>query len=325
MAKLKWKQLPSETLKVTAGFRLKGWSRDATPGWEGDRDDAEKFMAGRMRLLAELQERYFACAKNGDDRRILLVVQGLDTAGKGGVARHVMGMIDPQGVRLEAFGMPTKEELKHPFLWRADNRLPESGEIGLFDRSHYEDVLVPKAENTATPKILEERYHEINEWERRLIFDRHYTVIKLALMVSHDEQGMRLAQRLDRRDKWWKYKPSDIDTRRKWEAYQEAYQAMFDHTSTEWAPWYVVPADHKWYSRLAATEFLTQALISLDQHWPPAQWDFAVEKKRLSETLSPKAAAAVHEEMKLDGKDAQVDKETENFRKAVKSAREGKS
>ena len=323
MAKNKWKILPDEALRVQEGFQLKDFDPGATPGWTAGKAAARGFQDGRRRLLSELQEGYFACSKMGDDRRILLVVQGLDTAGKGGISRHVMGMVDPQGVQLASFGKPTEQELSEHFLCRIERQLPHFGKIGVFDRSHYEDVLVQRVRNIVPPEIWGGRYDIINDWERYLVQDQHFTIVKLALMVSHDEQARRLAQRLDRRDKWWKYQPGDIDTRRDWDAYQEAYQAVFTLTSTPWAPWYVIPSDHKWYTRLVTTELLTQALISLDQHWPEAQWDFATEKERLLSTCSPRIAKEIS--ASLDGIDPQVKEETDEFRKAVNRALEGKS
>ena len=320
--KIKWEALPGDVLRVDEDFDLASFDRGSNPGWPGDKDQAEEFMAYRGRLLSELQERYFANAKEGDERKVLLIVQGLDTAGKGGIARHVLGMVDPQGVQLASFGVPTEEEAAHDFLWRIERKLPVAGKIGLFDRSHYEAVLVERVDKLTPKKEWSQRYDIINEWEKKLVEEEGFTLIKVALMPSKAEQGVRLAERLARRDKWWKYNPNDIDTRAKWDDYQEAYQDVFTKTSTDWAPWYVIPADKKWYARLAVTELLVEALIGLDQHWPVKDWNYQVEKKRLLKTMEHGTKMLVREE--LEGRRAQVAAESKAFRKEVEAAKEGK-
>ncbi|MDP9801254.1 PPK2 family polyphosphate:nucleotide phosphotransferase [Arcanobacterium wilhelmae] len=322
MAKAKWSALPTQTLRAGEGFSLADFDASATPGWSAGKAAAEKFMAARGELLSELQERFFANAKEGDPRKLLLVVQGLDTAGKGGIARHVLGMVDPQGVQLASFGVPTEEERAHHYLWRIERALPTPGKIGLFDRSHYEDVLVVRVENLVPQDVWEPRYEEINAWERNLVENENFTIIKVALMPSHAEQSVRLAERLARRDKWWKYNPSDVDTREKWPDYLEAYQAVLDRTSTDVAPWYVVPADHKWYARLAVTELLTQALIGFEQEWPVPEWDLTTEKKRLRSTMTKEERKAT--QAALDGTKKKVKGAIADFEKAVAKAVKGR-
>ena len=224
----------------------------------------------------------FANGRSGGERSVLLVLQGMDTAGKGGMVRHVLGMVDPQGIDHAAFGVPTEEEKKHSFLWRIEKQLPTAGRIGVFDRSHYEDVLAVRVHDLAPREVWEPRYDEINEFEKRIV-ESGTTIIKVAMFVSLDEQKERLAKRLRREDKYWKYNPSDVTERAFWPKFQEAYQAVLDRTDTEWAPWYVVPCDRKWFSRLTVTELLISALESLDLEWPPADFDIDVEKKRLAE------------------------------------------
>ena len=255
---------------------------DATPGFTGDRDDAEKILSARGEHLAELQELLFANGRTGDERAVLLVLQGMDTAGKGGIVRHVIGAVDPQGVRHRSFGVPTEEERAHHYLWRIEQALPSGGQIGVFDRSHYEDVLVVRVHNLVPPEVWGARYDEINEFERKVV-ESGTTIVKVAMFVSLDEQKERLAERLDRPDKHWKYKPGDIDERALWPKYQEAYQTLLDKTSTAHAPWYVLPADKKWYARLAATELLISALEKLQLAWPPADFDVEAEKRRLAQ------------------------------------------
>ncbi|SDS47182.1 polyphosphate:nucleotide phosphotransferase, PPK2 family [Paraoerskovia marina] len=265
---------PTEALRVDAGFDLSTLDPGATPGWDHGRKAAEKSMARRGRDLSDLQERLFAHGRTGGERSVLLVLQGMDTAGKGGIVRHVIGMVDPQGVDHAAFAAPTAEELAHDFLWRIRRRTPRPGMLGVFDRSHYEDVLIARVDDLVPRATWEARYDQINEFEAELAASGT-TIVKVAMFVSLDEQKERLRKRLERPDKHWKYDPSDLAGRAQWPAYQEAYQAVLDRTSTPAAPWYVVPADHKWYSRLVVTELVLDAFRSLDLDWPTASYDVA--------------------------------------------------
>ena len=205
----------------------------------------------------------------------------MDTSGKGGVVRHVIGMVDPQGVQLRAFGVPTEEERAQHYLWRIRRALPVPGRIGVFDRSHYEDVLVVRVHDLVPPEVWGARYDEINDFEKEVTASGT-TIVKVALVISAAEQKARLGERLDRPDKHWKYNPGDLDERLLWPKYAEAYDAVFARTSTDVAPWHVVPADHKWYARLAVTELLSRALRNLHLDWPPADFDVEAEKARLS-------------------------------------------
>jgi PPK2 family polyphosphate:nucleotide phosphotransferase len=232
--------------------------------------------------LEEYQERLFAQSRTTDaPDSVLLVLQAMDTAGKGGIVRHVVGSVDPQGVAITAFKKPTPEELAHDFLWRIEKRLPQPGMIGVFDRSHYEDVLIGRVRSLATADEIERRYGAINDFERRLA-DAGVRIVKVMLHISADEQKARLTERLDRPDKHWKYNPGDVDERALWPRYMEAYQTVFERTSTETAPWYVVPANRKWYARLAVQHLLLEALEEIDPQWPPADFDVESERKRLA-------------------------------------------
>lgn len=286
-----WTQDPVDALRVDAQFDLDTFDRASTPGFSGGKADAVRLMQQRGELLSELQERLFAQGRAGGKRNILVVVQGLDTAGKGGIARHVMGMVDPQGVAMRSFGVPTPEELRHHYLWRIKRALPKPGLIGLFDRSHYEDVLVARVNELVPQEVWEPRFAEINRWEKSLA-EAGTVVLKFALMVSHDEQAKRLMERIDRPDKRWKYSMSDIETRLKWDDYQEAYADVFSRTSTEHAPWHVLPADRKWYPRLAVTELVTRALIDMDLRWPRPRWRPEVQRRRLAATMTIEALAS---------------------------------
>ena len=309
-----WGADPRDALRAHPDFDLFEMDRGGTPGWEDDKGAAKKFGEQRGGLLSELQERLYAEGRTGGNRALLVIVQGLDTAGKGGVARHVMSKVDPQGVALRSFGPPTEEEQEHHFLWRIKKELPAPGLIGVFDRSHYEDVLVARVDEIVAPEVWEGRYDEINQFEADLV-QAGTTVVKFALMVSHDEQGMRLMKRLDRSDKHWKYSSSDLPTRRRWDDYQESYSDVFRRTSTEAAPWYVVPADHKWYARVAITEILTQTMIDLDPKWPSVRWDPMVQRRELAQTLSTQALAD-----SLSETDEQVEKSIKANRKVQKRA-----
>jgi PPK2 family polyphosphate:nucleotide phosphotransferase len=278
-----WTREPHAHLAFRAGDKVYDIDPSATPGFRGSKDDAPALQAERNKRFADLQEMLYANNKATDDKRsVLLVLQGMDTAGKGGIVKHVVGSANPQGIRYTYFGVPTEEELSHHFLWRIRRGLPGTGKIGVFDRSHYEDVLVVRVRNLVPPEVWGVRYDEINAFERELV-DGGMTLIKVAMFISLKEQKKRLAERLARPDKHWKYNPGDIDERLVWPKYQEAYQALLDRTSTDYAPWHVVPCDKKWYSRLAITELLIEALESFNLSWPPADFDVDAEKKRLAE------------------------------------------
>jgi PPK2 family polyphosphate:nucleotide phosphotransferase len=276
-----WRNPAGDALRWVRGADLADLDESATPGWTGKRSDGEKLLAARAPELADLQERLFAHGRTGGGRSVLLVLQGLDTAGKGGIVRHVVGMVDPQGVQHTGFGVPTEEEQEHDYLWRIRNALPRPGYLGVFDRSHHEQVLVVRVNRLEPQKTWRKHYRELNEFEAEVAASGTL-IMKVALFVSAKEQKERLAERLERPDKHWKYDPGDIDVRSKLPQYLAAYQEMLDRTSTDVAPWYVVPANRKWYARLAVTELLTGALRSLDLGWPPATFDVETEKARLA-------------------------------------------
>jgi len=275
-----WSTPPQEALRVGPGFDLAALDAASHPGWEHGRSSAESKLEADGNRLSEVQERLYAHGRTGGSRAVLLVLQGMDTSGKGGIVRHVLGMVDPQGVQLHSFGVPTEQERSQHYLQRIREALPAGGRIGVFDRSHYEDVLVVRVNELVPPDVWEPRYDEINAFEREVV-DSGTVVVKVVLQVSQEEQKVRLRERLERPDKYWKYNPKDVDERAKWPAYQEAYQAVLDRTSTEHAPWHVVPADSKWYARLAVGALVLDAVESLDLGWPPADFDVEAEKARL--------------------------------------------
>lgn len=271
-----------DILRVGEGFVLSGVDPTSTPGHHGGKKRGQQDLAAGVDLLDELQERLFARSRvDATDASVLLILQAMDSAGKGGVIRHVVGSVDPQGISLTAFKKPSQEELEHDFLWRIEKRVPAPGIIGVFDRSHYEDVLIGRVRLLASAAEIERRYDAINDFEKRLV-DGGTRVVKIMLHISSDEQRARLMERLDRADKHWKYNPGDVDERALWAQYMAAYQTVFDRTSTDHAPWHVVPANRKWYARLAVQSLLLEALEAIDPRWPAATFDVAAEKKRLA-------------------------------------------
>jgi PPK2 family polyphosphate:nucleotide phosphotransferase len=264
-----------EPLRVPAGSTVR-LSRDHDPGYTGQvpRQRAVDLLADGIDLLAEYQDRLAA----QDTYAALLVLQGLDASGKDSTIKHVMSGVNPQGVEVRAFKQPSAEELDHDFLWRYQRALPGRGRIGIFNRSHYEEVLVVRvhpelleAERmpSAGGAIWERRYREINDWERCLA-DNGIRIVKVMLNVSRREQAKRFIKRIDHPDKNWKFASSDVRERRHWDEYRQAFDIMLSQTSTTWAPWYVVPADHKWFSRLATAAILLRALHAIDPKYPAA-------------------------------------------------------
>ncbi len=285
-----WRHSPSDTLRVTGGFSLAGFDPGATPGWHGGKAAAVAEMEGRGADLAALQEQLFARGKEGDTRSVLLVIQGLDTAGKDGVVSHVVGLVNPMGVKITGFGVPTEEERKHHYLWRIRNALPGAGQLGVFDRSHYEQVLVVRVHNLVPPETWQTYYDELNAFEAE-VAAAGITVVKCALLISPEEQVKRLEARLDDPSKYWKYNPKDLDERGRWNEYRAAYQAIFDRCSPATAPWFAIPADRKWYARLAVTEILATAMEGMDLTWPAVTYDIGAERARIA-SLDPSAPEA---------------------------------
>ncbi len=234
-----------------------------------------------VHVLRDLQERLWAESTAGGRRSVLLVLQGMDTAGKGGVAKHAVGVFGPIGVEYTAFKRPTEEELAHDFLWRIRKRLPAPGIIGVFDRSHYEDVLAVRVHGLVPQAEWEARYDAINAFEAELVA-AGTTVLKVFLNVSYDVQRERLLRRLARPDKHWKFEEGDIDERARWDDYRVAYDAVLERTSTAAAPWYVVPADRKGYRNRAVAELLRETLQQMDPRLPQPDLDVDRLRARLA-------------------------------------------
>lgn len=218
--------------------------------------------------LEALQELFYAEGKH----KLLVVLQGMDTSGKGGVIRHVFEGVNPQGVKVANFKVPTRKELAHDFLWRVHKQTPGTGEIVIFDRSHYEDVLVVRVHELVPPDTWSRRYHHINQFER-LLADEGTTILKFYLHIDLDEQKERLQDRLDEPDKHWKFNPGDLEERRLWPQYTTAYEDVLSKTSTDWAPWHIIPANRKWYRNLVISTVIIQTLESLDMHFPEPDFD----------------------------------------------------
>jgi PPK2 family polyphosphate:nucleotide phosphotransferase len=268
-------------LRVPAGpVDLAAIDTDAAPGFDGSKADGQSALADLGPELADLQERLFAHGRTGGARSVLLVLQGMDTSGKGGVLRHTVGLIDPQGVRITSFKAPTPEELEHDFLWRVRRALPGPGYVGVFDRSQYEDVLIARVRGLASPEVIERRYDAINDFEAELV-ESGTVVVKCMLHISASEQRARLRARLDDPTKYWKFNPGDIDERALWPAYREAYELAIERTHTDAAPWHVVPADKKWFRNLAIAHLLRDALAGMGLGWPAADFDVAEQRRRL--------------------------------------------
>ncbi len=270
-----------QLLMAGPDFSLAAIDSRSTPGFDGGKKKGKAALADGADRLSSLQEKLFAESRAGGENAVLLVLQGMDTSGKGGIVRHVVGLVEPQGVSHHAFKAPTAQEQKHNFLWRIRRQLPTPGMIGVFDRSHYEDVLIHRVRELSPADVVEKRYDQINTFEEELV-SSGTRVLKVMLHVSKDEQRERLVERLNRKDKYWKYNPGDVDERAYWDQYQEAYQIAIQRTSTADAPWFVVPADRKWYARLAVQQLLTATLEDMQLSWPEADFDVEAEKKRLN-------------------------------------------
>jgi len=271
----------SSQLTVSDPIDLSRYDSRATTGFDGKKADAQEALAELGDELSDLQERLFAGGRSGaSTTRVLVVLQGMDTSGKGGIVRHVAGLADPQGLDITSFKQPTPEELEHDFLWRIEKALPAPGMIGIFDRSHYEDVLIGKVRQLAGPAELARRYDAINEFEQAFV-DSGGVLLKCFLHITKDDQKERLAARLDDPTKYWKYNSGDLDERALWDDYQDAYAVAIERCG-EAAPWHLVPSGRKWYRNWAVATLLLEQLRALDLAWPEADFDVEAEKKRLA-------------------------------------------
>jgi PPK2 family polyphosphate:nucleotide phosphotransferase len=265
-----------EPLRVTPGSKVT-LQKDFDPGYKADflrKKDGQEILRTGVTMLADYQVRLAAEATRG----VLVVLQGIDAGGKDGTIRHVMSGVNPQGVQVSSFKVPSAQELQHDYLWRYAQRLPGGGDIAIFNRSHYEEVLVVRVhpenlDRERLPaadrgrKLWKRRYQQINDWEHYLC-DNGFSVVKLLLNLSKEEQRVRFLKRIDNPDRNWKFSAADAQERERWDDYQRAFSEMLSATSTDWAPWYVIPADHKWFARICASAIIVHALATLDPQFP---------------------------------------------------------
>lgn len=284
-------------LRVEPGRKV-DLAKDYDPAYKGrllTKDDGVELLQEGVALLAEYQERLAA----QDTYAVLMCLQAMDAAGKDGTIRHVMSGVNPQGVHVSSFKVPSTEELDHDYLWRYAKQLPARGDIGIFNRSHYEEVLVVRVHRSilegqklpARSKgkgVWARRFREINDWERYLV-DNGIVVVKIFLNLSKEEQRRRFVARIDESDSNWKFSPNDAKEREFWDDYQEAFSEVLSNTSTEWAPWYVVPADHKWFARICASAILAHTLITIDPEFPTVD---AEQRKALMDARAVLVAEA---------------------------------
>jgi PPK2 family polyphosphate:nucleotide phosphotransferase len=245
-----------------------------------DKKAAADAMTELGERLGAQQEALYAEAAGGGHRSVLLVLQGMDTSGKGGVIEHAAGLVNPQGLHIASFKKPTSEELAHDFLWRIRRQVPAAGMIGVFDRSHYEDVLVVRVNGLVPEQEWRARYGAIRDFEAELAA-AGVAIVKCMLQISPEEQQARLLARLDDPAKRWKYNPGDVDVRGRWADYRAAYTAALQETDADSAPWYIVPADRKWYRNWAVSALLAETLEELAPQYPPPSYDVAVERRRV--------------------------------------------
>jgi len=318
------------SLRVAPGSKV-SLAKDFDPAYRAGflkKKDGVKTLQRGVELLTEYQARLAA----QDTYGVVVVIQALDAAGKDGTIRHVMSGVNPQGVFVHSFKVPSAEELDHDYLWRYTVNLPGRGEIAIFNRSHYEEVLVVRVhpENLERQRLPAQargkdvwtrRYRDINGWERHLV-DNGFKVVKLFLNLSQEEQRVRLLRRIDLPDHNWKFSVADVEERGYWDDYQKAFSEMLSATSTEWAPWYVVPADHKWFARICVSAIIAHALIEIDPRFPEmsAEARKVLEQTRLQlEAEAPKGAAPDPFQTEADAASEKARKKVET--KARKKAR----
>jgi PPK2 family polyphosphate:nucleotide phosphotransferase len=290
-----------EPLRVPPGVEVV-LERDYDPGDTRDlfsEQESKDILATGVKLLRHYQARLAA----QDTYGVLMVLQALDAGGKDSTIRHVMSGVNPQGVVVHGFRKPSAEELDHDYLWRYAQKLPARGQIGIFNRSHYEDVLVVRVHPELLDRqklppsgadVWERRYRQINDWERHLV-ENGFPIVKLFLNLSREEQRCRFLRRIDQPDDNWKFNANDVKEREHWDSYQEAFSQMLSATSTEHAPWYVIPADHKWFMRVAVSAVLVNVLVEVDPQFPSVseeEHEALLASKATLEAQAPPGVAA---------------------------------
>jgi PPK2 family polyphosphate:nucleotide phosphotransferase len=262
--------MKNNTIKPGTKVNLSKWDPGDTSDFDGDNEDARVEIEKRTKKLSTLQELLFAEHKH----KVLIIIQAMDTGGKDGVIRRVFSGVNPAGVRVESFKAPSSEELDHDYLWRIHAVTPAKGEMVIFNRSHYEDVLVVRVHEIVPPHIWQARYEQINAFEQYLSANGT-TILKFYLHISKDEQRERLQARLDDPTKHWKFRLGDLNERKRWDDYMQAYEDALEKTSTEYAPWTIVPSNHKWYRDLVISKTIVDTLESLKMNFPESQEDLA--------------------------------------------------
>lgn len=252
---------------------------------ELDKKTGKSQLKERNKALRDIQELMYA----EDKQKLLVVLQGIDTSGKDGTIEHVFGDVNPQGTKVISFKVPTKKELAHDYLWRVHQHTPGDGEIVIFNRSHYEDVLVVRVHDLAPKEVWKKRYDHINAFEK-LLADEGTTIRKFFLHISKEEQARRFLARLDRPQKRWKFNPGDLEEREYWEDYKAAFEDMLSKTSTPWAPWYVVPSDRKWYRNLVVANVVQEALENLGMAFPEEVPDINAYRSQLTAMIGEEPA-----------------------------------
>ncbi|MEM7134076.1 MAG: polyphosphate kinase 2 family protein [Chloroflexota bacterium] len=259
-------QIKKYLVQPGSKVKLSDWDPNDKGGIDGGKAEGKELLSGLNDQLEALQELLYAEGK----QRVLIVLQATDTGGKDGTIRHVFDGVNPQGVKVASFKKPTAEELAHDYLWRIHRHVPANGEIVIFNRSHYEDVLVVRVHNIVPKSVWSKRYDHINAFEKMLA-DEGTTILKFYLHIDKDEQKERLQARLDEPHKNWKFSKADLAERKHWDAYQDAFEAALEKTSTEWAPWYVIPANRKWFRNLLISQIIVKTLTDLNMAYPSAE------------------------------------------------------
>ena len=267
-----WSLPPAQLLRFHSHTHLVDIDAGSKPGFDGDQEAGERFIADSSSEIANYQRLMYDNGIHGDTHRVLIVLQGMDASGKGGIVRHVFSQVDPMGIHYHGFGKPSEEDLAHDYLWRIRRELPSNGWISIFDRSQYEDIVMPRITGSLPEETWRARYGQINDFEAELA-GSGCAIIKIFLVSSRQAQRQHFLRRLDDPTRYWKFDPSDLEARDRWDDYMAAWQEVFERTSTSIAPWYLIPADKRWYSRMVVSELLRTTMKNFNQTWPPLDAD----------------------------------------------------
>ena len=267
-----WSLPPAQLLRFHSHTHLVDIDAGSKPGFDGDQEAGERFIADSSSEIANYQRLMYANGIHGDTHRVLIVLQGMDASGKGGIVRHVFSQVDPMGIHYHGFGKPSEEDLAHDYLWRIRRELPSNGWISIFDRSQYEDIVMPRITGSLPEETWRARYGQINDFEAELA-GSGCAIIKIFLVSSRQAQRQHFLRRLDDPTRYWKFDPSDLEARDRWDDYMAAWQEVFERTSTSIAPWSLLLADKRPYSPMVVLELLRTTLKHFNQTWPPLDAD----------------------------------------------------